>query len=196
MKILNLYCGVGGNRELWGEKHEITAIEYNDNIAQEYQTKFPKDHVIVADAKDFLLHNYENFDFIWSSPPCPTHSRTNFFLHHQGKRRYPDMSLYQEIIVLDSFFKGYYCVENVISYYKPLLIPQKLGRHYFWANFSIPTKAYPKKTIGKMCGKNQTASKKPLTERNKVDPQIGLDILNTVEQLFNSKNLIQTSIEF
>jgi DNA (cytosine-5)-methyltransferase 1 len=196
MKILNLYCGIGGNRELWGDKHEITAVEKDEEIAKQYQERFPNDTIIVGDAKDFLLYNYQDFDFIWSSPPCPTHSRTNYFLHHQGKRRYPDMSLYQEIIILDSFFKGYYCVENVISYYSPLLNPQEIGRHYFWANFKIQKKPYQTATIGKMCGKNQSASKKPLTERNKVDANIGLDILNTVEKLFNAKNLRQTTIEF
>lgn len=25
MKILNLYAGIGGNRKLWGDDHEITA---------------------------------------------------------------------------------------------------------------------------------------------------------------------------
>lgn len=26
MKILNLYAGIGGNRELWGNEHEITGV--------------------------------------------------------------------------------------------------------------------------------------------------------------------------
>ena len=32
MKILNLYAGIGGNRKLWGEEHEVTAIEYDEKI--------------------------------------------------------------------------------------------------------------------------------------------------------------------
>jgi len=75
MKILNLYCGIGGNRELWGNEHDITAIELNENIADEYKKRFPTDNVIVADAHDYLLEHFKDFDFIWSSPPCPTHSR-------------------------------------------------------------------------------------------------------------------------
>lgn len=48
------------------------------------------------------------------------------------------MSLYQEIIFLDHFFKGKWVVENVKPYYEPLIAPTKiLGRHYFWANFEI-----------------------------------------------------------
>jgi hypothetical protein len=29
MKILNLYAGIGGNRKLWGDEHEIVAVENN-----------------------------------------------------------------------------------------------------------------------------------------------------------------------
>ena len=75
MKILNLYAGIGGNRKLWGNEHEITAVEINPQIAKIYQDFFPNDTVIVADAHQYLLEHYKEFDFIWSSPPCPTHSR-------------------------------------------------------------------------------------------------------------------------
>ena len=77
MKILNLYAGIGGNRKLWGDEHEITAIENNEEIAKIYQDFFPKDKVIIADAHQYLLDHFQEFDFIWSSPPCPTHSRVN-----------------------------------------------------------------------------------------------------------------------
>ena len=36
MKILNLYCGIGGNRKLWSGDHEITAVEIDENIAPDY----------------------------------------------------------------------------------------------------------------------------------------------------------------
>lgn len=141
MKILNLYAGIGGNRKLWGEGLDITAVEYDPKIAAIYADIYPNDKVIVGDAHQYLLDNYENFDFIWASPPCPTHSVTNHFLNAQGVKRYPDMSLYQEIILLEHFFSktgGKYVVENVKSYYQPLIQPQVSGRHYFWANFKIP----------------------------------------------------------
>ena len=138
MKILNLYAGIGGNRKLWGDEHDITAVELNPDIAKIYQDFFPKDKVIVGDAHEYLLEHFEEFDFIWSSPPCQSHSKTNFFLKGQGILRYPDMNLYQEILFLHYFFKGKYVVENVQGYYKPLIEPQKIGRHYFWANFKIP----------------------------------------------------------
>lgn len=137
MKILNLYAGIGGNRKLWGDDHEVVAVEYDPSIAKIYQSFFPKDKVVVGDAHKYLLEHFKEFDFIWSSPPCPTHSRTNTFLHAQGIIRYPDLTLWQEIVFLKKWFKGKWCVENVISYYPPLWPPKLLDRHYFWANFEI-----------------------------------------------------------
>mgnify|MGYP003148203197 CR=1 FL=1 len=145
MKILNLYAGIGGNRKLWPKEHEITAVEINPEIAKIYQDNFPDDKVIVADAHKYLLEHYKEFDFIWSSPPCPTHSRTNIYLNSQGIIRYPDMKLWQEIIFLNRFFKGKWVVENVISYYEPLdlcIKPQESERHYFWCNFIITKRPY------------------------------------------------------
>ena len=52
--------------------------------------------------------------------------------------KYPDMKLYQEIIFLDSFFNGKYCVENVIPFYQPLIPAKKRGRHLYWTNFNLP----------------------------------------------------------
>lgn len=142
MKILNLYAGIGGNRKLWGDEHEITAIEYVPAIAKVYQDLFPKDTVIVADAHQYLLDHYKEFDFIWSSPPCPTHSDIRRCGVHAGQyeAKYPEMSLYQEIIFLMNFLpKGArFVVENVKPYYEPLIQPTaKLHRHYFWTNFTI-----------------------------------------------------------
>ena len=140
MKILNLYAGVGGNRKLWSNEHEITAVEYDQSIAAIYKDLYPQDNVIVDDAHDYLITNFKQFDFIWSSPPCPTHSRMNFLLNQKETftLKYPDMKLYEEIIILQTFFKGYFVVENVKSYYDPLIKPQESGGHYFWANFDIP----------------------------------------------------------
>jgi len=137
MKILNLYAGIGGNRKLWGDKHEIIAIEIDPKIAAIYQDLFPNDKVIIADAHQYLLEHFKEFDFIWSSPPCPSHSRTNTFLHAQGVVRFPDMKLYEEIIFLKNWFKGKWVVENVIPYYETLIKAQECGRHLFWTNFKI-----------------------------------------------------------
>ena len=155
MKVLNLYAGIGGNRKLWADV-EVTAVEIEPKIAEIYQDFFPDDRVIVGDAHQYLLEHFDEFDFIWSSPPCQSHSVCNHFLKGQGIYRYPDMKLWQEIIFLKHFFKGSYCVENVKSYYEPVFKPQEVGRHYFWANFFIPKKKINYIQIGTM---NRKASK-------------------------------------
>jgi len=140
LKILNLYCGIGGNRKLWGNKHEITAIENDPEIAKIYQSFFPKDKIIVGDAHQYLLDHYKEFDFIWASPPCPSHSR---LCYSKTVKQYPDMKLYQEILLLKTWFKGDWCIENVIPYYEPLIKQTvQLGRHYFWSNMKIPYKEF------------------------------------------------------
>lgn len=146
MKILNLYSGIGGNRKLW-EGHEITAVEIDPNIAKIYQDFFPKDKVIVGDAHEYLQQHYKEFDFIWTSPPCPTHSRMNFLNNLDRNASFPDMKLYEEIIFLKTWFKGKYVVENVRSYYEPLIKPQELQSHYFWANFDIPDTGLSRKKV-------------------------------------------------
>jgi DNA (cytosine-5)-methyltransferase 1 len=138
MKVLNLYAGIGGNRKLW-ENVEVTAVEINSHIAEIYQDFYPNDKVIVGDAHQYLLEHFKEFDFIWSSPPCPTHSRINFLHQARGTEpKYPDMRLYEEIIFLMAYCKKPYVVENVRSFYEPLVKPQYVDRHYFWANFNIP----------------------------------------------------------
>ncbi len=143
MKILNLYAGIGGNRKLWGEAHEITAVENNFKIASIYKDFFTNDKIVIGDAHQFLLEHFEEFDFIWSSPPCPSHGQVRFRLGVLNKKAepiYPDMKLYEEIIFLQHHFKGKWVIENVEPYYKPLIKPQVCGRHRFWSNFIISNK--------------------------------------------------------
>jgi len=158
MKVLNLYAGIGGNRKLWQDV-EVTAVELDSQIAAIYQNYFPDDKVIVGDAHQYLLDHYKEFDFIWSSPPCPTHSRIN---KNFGFVRYADMKLYQEIILLDAWFDGKYCVENVIPYYKPLIPAQQHNRHLFWCNFKITTtdKRNPPKTMNMISHNSKKSGKK------------------------------------
>ena len=142
LRICNLYCGLGGNRKHWGNNHKVTAIENNKEIAKIYQDFFPNDKVIITDAHQYLLAHFKEYDFIWSSPPCASHSQVRFIAinrkENPQKPLYPDMKLYEEILLLQHYFKGKYCIENVIGYYKPLIPPQEINKHYFWANFLIP----------------------------------------------------------
>jgi DNA (cytosine-5)-methyltransferase 1 len=197
VKILNLYSGLGGNRKLWGNDHQITAVEHDPIIAAIYQDQFPNDEVIVADAHRYLLHNYKDFDFIWSSPPCPTHSsfRFNIGVRYRGvEAKYPDMSLYQEIIFLKHHFEGKWVVENVKPYYEPLIYPTFiLQRHYFWSNFTVYSKEFESDNIrasqipdlqqlhGIDLSNYKVADKRKLL-RNCVYPPVGLHILEEANQ--------------
>jgi len=202
MKILNLYAGIGGNRKLWGNEHDITAVEIDPKIAKIYQDFFPNDKVIVADAHQYLLEHYQEFDFIWSSPPCPSHSnlRKSLSMASGAKAIFPDMKLYEEILFLQGYFKGKYVVENVKSWYKPLIQPILLQRHYFWTNFEIPIKEFKKDQIRITGGRNlkegeaikimennldidlsnHKVSNKRLMLRNCVSPEVALHIINQI----------------
>jgi len=135
LKVLNLYAGLGGNRKLWGNC-EVTAVEHDEKIASIYSAQNPSDKIIIGDAHQYLLDHYQNYDFVWSSPPCQSHSHMDL-INSKNKARYPDMSLYQEILFLTHYFDGKWVVENVNPYYKPLVSALLLGRHLFWANFHI-----------------------------------------------------------
>jgi site-specific DNA-cytosine methylase len=78
-------AGIGGNRKLWDGDIEITAVEIDPKIAKIYQDFFPNDKVIVSDAHQYLLEHFKEYDFIWSSPPCPTHSRMRFLIVGWGR---------------------------------------------------------------------------------------------------------------
>jgi DNA (cytosine-5)-methyltransferase 1 len=132
MKILNLYAGIGGNRKLWPKEHKVTAVEINPEIARIYKGFFPDDDIIVEDAHRYLLEHYKEYDFIWSSPPCPTHSqfRQRCGVKAWGQEaKYPDMKLYEEIIFLQYHVPALFVVENVVSYYDPLIKPYTVSRH-------------------------------------------------------------------
>ncbi len=189
MKILNLYCGIGGNRKLW-KGHEVVAVESDENIAKIYKDLYPDDNVVVGDAHQYLLDHYKEFDFIWSSPPCPTHNKEGF------KLRFPDMKLYEEIIFLKQWFKGRWVVENVRSYYEPLIKPQEIQSHYFWSNFDIPDTGRVREKVRNDKGQtlavkmeqqgifikdfyNYKGDKRTLLN-NCVEPELGEHILNKI----------------
>ena len=200
MRILNLYACLGGNRYKWGDEHEITAVELDPELARLYKERFTNDTVIIADAHQYLLDHYKEFDFIWSSPPCPSHSRIRF---NQAKGRkddvykavYPEMTLYQEIIFLDNYFNGKFVVENVIPYYEPLIEAEKRGRHLYWCNFKLPQILSNRKVqvgsgneeVKKLCEFHEIdlstykgGQRKDKIARNLVDYEAGLTILNCV----------------
>ena len=210
-KVLNLYSCLGGNRYKWTDC-EVTAVELDLELARLYKERFPGDNVIVADAHQYLLDHYKEFDFIWTSPPCPTHSRARFWgIGANGKNPvYPDMRLYQEVIFLKHHFKGKYVVENVIPYYEALMSPIKRGRHLYWTNFNLPP------SVSKRCFKGMSTAKNEIDllckfhdynfrlykgkqalnkiARNLVDYEAGLTIFNTARGIITQEKTNQISL--
>lgn len=213
MKILNLYSCLGGNRKLWGDEHNITAVEIDPELARMYKEMYPNDIVIIADAHEYLLSHYKEFDFIWSSPPCPTHSRARYWNSSNydttTKPVYPDMTLYQEILFLQHYFKGKYVVENVIPYYEPLIPAKKRGRHLYWTNFILPADLKDRRFaissakdelngLQKFHNINVedykgTQSKIKIC-RNLVDYEAGRTILETAMGIIRKENVLQTEL--
>ena len=212
MKILNLYACLGGNIYKWDEVTdiEVTAVEWDEELAKLYQERFPNDKVIVADAHQYLLDHYKEFDFIWSSPPCPTHSSFQHSMKTTRKMKYPDMKLYEEIIFLDAFYNGKYCVENVIPFYEPLMPAKKRGRHLYWTNFNLPNILSERKNKDFSRTKNMVSMmsefhnydfKKYKGEqamnkiaRNLVDYEAGKTILETALGIIKKLNIKQTEL--
>jgi DNA (cytosine-5)-methyltransferase 1 len=208
MRVLNLYAGIGGNRKLW-EGVEVTAVEHNEEIAAIYKEYFPDDNVIIGDAHEYLLKNYKEFDFVWTSRPCPTHSRANFWASVNKDNRdnyYPDLGLYQEIIFLKHWFKGKFVAENVEPYYVPLWQPDiKLGRHFFWSNFRIkPIEIFDEANIhtttsntvvyGFNLSEIKINHRKDQILRNCVNPDLGLYILEQAQGIIRQEKTKQTSL--
>ena len=213
MRILNLYACLGGNRFKWGNEHDITAVELDPELARMYKERFPSDTVIVGDAHEYLLNNYMNFDFIWSSPPCPSHSRAAFGSRKSNKAAhkplFPDFKLYEEIIFLEHYFEGKFCVENVIPYYEPLIPAKKRGRHLYWTNFNLPNDLGERKSISMESTNEvdqwskfheydfrqyQGEQRKDKIARNLVDYEAGKTILDTAMGIITDLNKTQKSL--
>lgn len=221
IKVLNLYACLGGNRYKWNEvaengnfEIEVTAVEWDSELARLYQERFPNDIVIIADAHKYLLEHYKEFDFIWSSPPCPSHSR----IRKSQKNRdtfiplFPDLRLYEEIIFLDNFFDGKYVVENVIPYYEPLILAQKRGRHLYWTNFNLPQEVGERKIFNNMIERGDIKELSQFHDydftkykgeqrlnkiaRNLVDYEAGKTIFEVAMKVYKQNNLNQFELNF
>jgi len=227
-KVLNLYACLGGNRYKWDEVAEeaninlkVTAVELDPELAKLYQERFPNDTVIVADAHQYLLDlknsgELDSYSFVWSSPPCPTHSRIRYVnaksgMYNRGKLDavYPSMLLYEEIIFLDNYFDGKYVVENVIPFYEPLIPAKKRGRHLYWTNFNLPNNLRERKVLIRGNENDMDAltkfhdydfkkykgnQRRDKISRNLVDYEAGRTILETALGIIRKKDVTQTEL--
>ena len=192
-KVLNLYAGIGGNRKRWTDV-DVTAVEWDGDKADVYRDHFPADTVVEADAHEYLKDHYDEFDFIWASPPCPTHSQIRYIDAGEDKQNdpvYPDMKLYEEILFLKGYCDCEYVVENVNGWYDPLVEPLERQRHYFWSNFFIPSIELEKSNIYEgtvdewqeklgydLSGYDLPHNKRVKMLRNCVHPKLGEHVFN------------------
>jgi DNA (cytosine-5)-methyltransferase 1 len=220
-KILNLYACLGGNRYKWDEaakqpgiEIEVTAVELDPELARMYKERFPNDTVIIADAHQYLLDHFKEFDFIWSSPPCPSHSRARYWSSSNydttTEAIYPDMKLYEEILFLQHYYRtGKYVVENVIPYYEPLIPAKKRGRHLYWTNFNLPSDlkdrrfaiSQTKNELNELCkfhdiDLSSYKGEQSLVKiaRNLVDYEAGRTIFETALGIIKNKDNKQTQL--
>jgi DNA (cytosine-5)-methyltransferase 1 len=116
------------------------------------------------------------------------------------------MKLYQEILLLEHYFKGKYVVENVIPYYEPLIKAKKRGRHLYWTNFNLPNNlndrrfkiSQKKNELQELCkfhsidlSSYKGAQGKVKIGRNLVDYEAGKTILETVFGIERRDNVNQ-----
>lgn len=103
----------------------------------------------------------------------------------------PDMTLWSEIIFLQTFATCPWVVENVKPYYKTFIEPkQKLGRHLIWSNEDIPFKEMKDGLTHNQRGSHDKGffdlrsfklkHRKDQIIRNSVDPNLGEFVFNSI----------------
>lgn len=110
MKLLDLFCGIGGAsigyfRAMPGIK--ITGIDINYKVGFSYPF-----HFICCDAVEYLRQNIDKFDFIHASPPCQKYSKSTAVHRSKGKM-YNDYL--DEVISILRNSKKPYVIENVLQ---------------------------------------------------------------------------------
>jgi DNA (cytosine-5)-methyltransferase 1 len=148
IRVLNAYAGIGGNRHLWPADWHVTAVELDPQVAAEYARRYPQDTVLVEDAHAYVLEHAHEFDAVWTSPPCPTHSRlAPSVAARLGHELEPDPRLWEEIEHLRDLGVRY-VVENVHTYYEPPIAPDLVtARHYYWCS-AAPVMLTPLSVVG------------------------------------------------
>ena len=113
------------------------------------------------------------------------------------------MSLYQQILLLKSWSKGLWAVENVIPYYDYLIEPDTMiGRHPYWSNFKIDPLEVKNIDVSR-------STKEELSEylelpipringalllRNSVEPKVGKHIFDCALRKYDAENVTQGTI--
>jgi DNA (cytosine-5)-methyltransferase 1 len=107
-RALDLFCGAGGaSKGLsdYGYFDEIIGVDIND------QPNYPYKQV-QSDVFKLPYHFFQDFDFIWASPPCQHYTR---MLNHglTDRNKHPDLVHKTRILLEDS--GKMFVIENVVG---------------------------------------------------------------------------------
>jgi hypothetical protein len=113
------------------------------------------------------------------------------------------MSLYQQIILLKSWSKGLWAIENVVPYYDYLIEPNvMIGRHPYWTNFkidplevkNIDISRSSKEELSEYLGMPIPRINGALLLRNSVEPKVGKYIFDCMIKKYNANNITQKEL--
>ncbi len=149
MKMLDLFCGLGGASQAMIDHPdwEVIRIDNNPDLLQ-HLSFICKDVEEVLDELNGLSMR-PHVDLLWASPPCTEfsegynspkckHRRSNSEEEYQ-----PDMSLVETTLkIIEALKPRYWIIENVkgaVKFFEPLLGPPKviIGPYYLWGNFPL-----------------------------------------------------------
>lgn len=216
LKILDLFCGIGGVARGFHDylqEHQIkylyVAIDIDKDVLKAHRALNPLSNVILRDAYSFTIDELETYDFVWASPPCETHSIAGIWT--RKRKVSPDFRLYELINKLNDANIPF-VVENVKPYYNPPIKPtSKANRHRLWSNLSIspikidlPPFEKIKNTVKSLCeyhdlpieiAKIIPSRKRRDALRDMVHHEIAYEIAKQViPQVLDGKKLIQTKL--
>lgn len=118
-KILDLFCCEGGAAKGYADAgFEVIGVDINPKFAKRYPFEF-----YAADALDFAVNNYKEFDAIHASPPCQAYSVTK-----NGHNKEHPMLIEPTRKVLQQIGLPY-VIENVVG--APLINPITLCGRMF-----------------------------------------------------------------
>ena len=135
MKILDLYCGMGGwAKGLIDAGHEVTGYDVVD-FSSVYLGKFVQ--------CDLLTHDdFPEADVIVASPPCTEFSKASFPQSWKSVQRYPpdiDMALKlfnRTYEIIEKVKPKYWIIENVRGAQRFVgRAREHAGSRYFWGNY-------------------------------------------------------------
>lgn len=108
MKVLDLFCGIGGaSMGIAQAGHVVYGIDNDIRVYHDYPFK-----MLLYDIQRVPLDYLETFDAFWASPPCQHYSKSTIPWKMKGYE-YDDLISYTRDL-LEQFNKPY-VIENVVS---------------------------------------------------------------------------------